>query len=72
MEVINDHVVQTHLPFAVNVTLSLSLHCLLLVIYPEPPHSQWVAKLKDRARETAASEPSDSPEFQGFPEFSLQ
>ena len=34
------HVVQIHLPFAVNVTLSLSLHCLLLVIDPEPPHSQ--------------------------------
>ena len=64
--------VQIHLPFAVNVTISLNLHCLLLVIDPEPPHSQLVAKLKDQARETAAIEPSESPEFQGFPEFSLQ
>ena len=66
------HVVQIHLPFAVNVTLSLSLHCLLLIIDPEPSHSQWVAKLKDQARETAAIEPIDSPEFQGFLDFSLQ
>ena len=66
------HVVQIHLPFAVNVTLSLSLYCLLLIIDPEPSHSQWVAKLKDQARETAAIEPIDSPEFQGFLDFSLQ
>ena len=48
---------------------------LLSVIDPEPPHSQRderVAKLKDRTRETAEIEPSDSPEFQGFPELSLQ
>ena len=72
MEVINDHVVQTHLPFAVKRHSKSQSSLFALVIYPEPPHSQWVAKLKDRARETAASEPSDSPEFQGFPEFSLQ
>ena len=46
---------------------------LLSVIDPEPPHSQRVAKLKDRTRETTAEiEPSDSPKFQGFPELSLQ
>ena len=44
----------------------------LSVIDPEPPHSQRVAKLKDRTRETEEIEPSDSPEIQGFPELSLQ
>ena len=34
------HVVQIHLPFSVNVTLSLSLHCLPLVIDSEHLHSQ--------------------------------
>ena len=45
---------------------------LLSVIDPEPPHSQRIAKPKDRTRETAEIEPSDSLEFQGFPELSLQ
>ena len=37
--------VQIHLPFAVNVTPSLSLHCLLLVIDPEPPHTQLASRV---------------------------
>ena len=34
------HVVQIHLPFAVNVTISLNLHCSLLVITSPQPVSR--------------------------------